>query len=345
MKTVFIVNPNAGQGKDNEKYLRSIQEVSKKLKKEIEIYHTKSPQDASVFVKNYCARYGAARFLACGGDGTLSEVINGAITCEDAEVGVIPIGTGNDFCRNFPDADFMNLAAQLSGESVPCDVIEYKTEVNGVQRVGYCVNMFNIGFDCNVADKTASIKQKPFISGSVAYFLSILLNLIKKKGANLEIEIDGKSVHSGPLLLTALANGSYCGGGVNSNPMAQVDDGYINLNLVKNVSRRKFLSLLPFYMNGTYLARNGIEKIISTHQCRTVRIKPLTGNMRLCVDGEIEDAGITEFEILHHAIRFVVPNETGIVKEGHYETEYDESSQNRKNWYRRSVPRDHSIHA
>ena len=79
--------------------------------------------------------------------------------------------------------------------------------------------MFNIGFDCNVADMTAKMKKKPLISGSMAYLFSIFAILIKKKGANLKIELDDIVKYEGPLLLTSLANGCFCGGGIKSNPL------------------------------------------------------------------------------------------------------------------------------
>lgn len=313
MKTVFIVNPKAGQGNNIDILIKKINKVSKKVKSEIQIYVTKAVGDAEVFVRKYCKEYGAARFIACGGDGTLSEVINGAVDTKDAEVGVYPLGTGNDFCRNFNgEGGFTEIESQTNSESVKCDVIKYNTVVNGREKSGYCVNMFNIGFDCNVADMTASMKEKPFISGSLAYLLSIFVILIKKKGENLKIELDGEQKHKGPLLLTSIANGSYCGGGVKSNPLAQVQDGFININIINNVSRFKFMQLLPHYMKGTFLNLRGINKIITSVKCKRVTITPLKGKMRICNDGEITDAGKTEFEIVHNAINFVVPKRNGI---------------------------------
>ena len=77
MKTVFIINPMAGQGKSIEKFISSIKETAEKLKADIEIYITKAVGDATSFVHSYCEKNGAARFIACGGDGTLGEVVNG----------------------------------------------------------------------------------------------------------------------------------------------------------------------------------------------------------------------------------------------------------------------------
>ncbi|MEE0944391.1 MAG: YegS/Rv2252/BmrU family lipid kinase [Clostridia bacterium] len=307
MKTVFIINPKAGQGKDIDALAENIRNTAEALKKDYEIYFTKYAGDARSFVSEYLKENGAARFIACGGDGTLNEVVNGAISYDDAEVGVIPIGTGNDFCRNFGSADvFRDVKAQFVSNSQKCDAISYKTTVNGKGISGYAVNMFNIGFDCNVADLTSRMKQKPFISGSLAYFLSIFVILIKKKGANLRITADGNTINSGKLLLSAIANGSFCGGGVKSNPLASVTDGLININIIKNVSRLRLLTLLPCYMKGTFPEKN-VGHIIFSKKYKKVVIEPLNNYMRLCVDGEITDAGNCEFEILPKAFKFVVP--------------------------------------
>lgn len=311
MKTIFIVNPNAGTGKNTDALISAINDVIKKLKADAQIYVTKAVGDAQIYVKNFCEKFGEARFIACGGDGTLSEVLNGAMGHSGVEIGVVPKGTGNDFCRNFnDDCNFEDIARQITDESMECDAIRYVAELDeeNVENVeGYAVNMFNIGFDCNVADLTQTMKKKPFISGSLAYFLSILVTLIKKKGADLKIEIDGKLVYNGKLLLTSLANGSFCGGGIKSNPLASVKDGLININIIKNLSRIKFISLLPSYMKGTVLEISGIEKYITSQKCHKVTITPNSGIMKLCIDGEITDAKRTHFEIVHNAFRFVVP--------------------------------------
>ena len=305
-----MVNPMAGQGKNIDELIANIKNTASALKVDAQVYITKAVGDAERFVKAHCRKFGAARFIACGGDGTLGEVVNGAIDCSGSEVGVIPMGTGNDFCRNFHgDESFFNIAAQIMGDTTKCDAIHYKTFVGDTLREGYCVNMFNIGFDCNVADLTATMKKKPFISGSLAYVLSIFAMLIRKKGAKLRIELDGREEHSGPLLLTSIANGCFCGGGVKSNPLASVKDGLININIIYNISRLNFLTKLPFYMRGTHVKLPKIENVIFSTKCKKVVITPLDGYMRLCTDGEIDFAGKTEFEVVHNAFNFVVPQE------------------------------------
>jgi len=305
MDTVFIVNPKAGQGKNTENLIEQIKLAG------AQYYITKSVQDAENFVRDFCKNNGPARFIACGGDGTFNEVLNGISEFPEAEIGVLPSGTGNDFCRNF-DADFSCIEALICGKTQKIDAIHYTT--NGITRL--CANMFNIGFDCNVADMTTSMKKKPFISGSVAYFISILAMLIRKKGADIKITIDDMDFFEGQLLLTSLANGKYCGGGIMSNPLAQVTDGYMNMNIIYNVPRWKFITLLPHYMNGTHMGLKNIDKVICNKKCKKVKITPNSKTFRICVDGEIQDAGRVEFEIVPKAFNMVIPkNQRGVYDE------------------------------
>lgn len=306
MKTVFVVNPAAGQGRNNEAFVQSLENMIARTSADASVYITKGVCDATCFVREYCDNMGPARFIACGGDGTLGEVLNGAVGFRDAEIGVVPMGTGNDFCRNF-GYDFSNTVLQIEGDTVECDAIKYFTELDGIIHEGYCANMFNIGFDCNVADMTSDMKKKPLISGSLAYFISILVSLVRKKCTDMKVELDGVEHHNGKLLLTSIANGCYCGGGIKSNPLADVSDGFINVNIIRNISRCRFITLLPYYMKGTVLKLKGIEKYISSKKCKSITVTPLVGKMRLCVDGEIISAGKTRFEIVHNAFKFVVP--------------------------------------
>ena len=91
-----------------------------------------------------------------------------------------------------------------------------------------------------------------------------------------------------------------------SNPLASVKDGLINI--IRNVSRLRFLYLFPYYKKGSFLKLKNIERVILTEKCSRIKITPQNGRMRPCVDGEIIDAGETEFEICPEAFNFVVPS-------------------------------------
>lgn len=312
MRTIFIVNPKAGQGKNVDKLIDKIQETSKTMGAPAEVYVTQGVKDAEKFATNIGIETGetkeTVRLIACGGDGTLNEVLNGSIGFPNIAVGVLPIGTGNDFCKNFYEPEkFMDIEAQLRGTVVKSDAIRYHGIIDGTEQTRYCANMFNIGFDCNVVDMAARMKTYPLISGSFAYLCSIIAVLFKKKGANLKVEIDGEVCHDGPLLLTAVANGSFCGGGIKSAPYASVQDGIMDINIIYNVSRIAFLKKLPAYSKGTHMELSDIDDILLFKQAKKVVITPKDGIMRLCTDGEISDAEQIDFEVVPEAFDMLVP--------------------------------------
>lgn len=313
MKTYFIVNPKAGQGMGDESFEKQIADTAKKMKRDVIIYSTKEIGDAEYYVRQVLKgdeKKEDILFIACGGDGTLNEVLNGTYGFDNAVIGDMPIGTGNDFARNFRTKDsFLDIEKQFLGKIIKCDALKFSGVIDGEYKERLCANMFNIGFDCNVVDMTAKIKRKPFIKGSLAYMLSILIVLIKKHGAELKIEVDGKKIHEGKLLLTSIANGSFCGGGIKSNPYADVMDGKIDISVVLDTSRLRLMDLLPKYIKGTHLESPKTDKLVNNLKGEKIVITPLTKSTKLCIDGELADAETMNFEIMPGAFRFLVPEE------------------------------------
>lgn len=314
MKTIFVINPKAGTGKNLDKRKDEITKMAAELGVEVGFYITKAVGDAEKFARLVCEEAQGTnpeeelRLIACGGDGTVNEVLNGIMGYKNAVLGVVPIGTGNDFVRNFPEnVDFLDIKSQLQGYTMKSDVIKYSGIINGAEKTGYCINMFNIGFDCNVADLTQTLKTYPALNGSMAYLAAVVGMLVKKKGANLKVELDGEVVENGPLLLTAIANGGFCGGGVNSAPTASINDGLMDVNVVYNISRINFLKKFPYYSKGTHMELPDLDQFLLFRQCKEAVITPLDGTMRLCVDGEIVDAGEVKMEMMPLAVNVLVP--------------------------------------
>lgn len=310
MKHFFIVNPVAGKGKMQRKLLAELE------RRGLDYYVTKSVGDGERYVRSVCEDGGeeTMRFYACGGDGTLNEVANGAFGFSHAEIACLPLGSGNDFIRNFDiDAkDFWDIEKQMAGIARPSDLIEY--EDTGAEGSGkrVAINMFNIGFDCNVVAKAVEVKKYTMLRGSLAYLLAVLLVLIKKETMRLCIRFDDQTKHEGAVLLTAVANGCFCGGGIKGLPRAIFDDGKIDVEIIENASRRTFLSLLPKYIKGTHLSDRKARRIIRYKQCESLTIEPCAGQMFLCADGEITTVNKVTFKNLRHAIQFSLPLPLGI---------------------------------
>lgn len=309
MKHVFIINPAAGKGKAGKFFLPAIIEIAKKMNIDYEIHRTINVGDAERFIKSRCESRKnineTIRFYGCGGDGTLNEVANGAFGFENVEIAIIPAGTGNDFVRNFKNQkSFLNIQKQIEGIALPIDLIRYQGEEMNPR---YCINMLNIGLDSHVVVKADSLRKYPFFNGSFAYGAGVGLVLAKKECVDIEIEFDDGTVHNGEILLIAIANGSYYGGGFKALPLAKCDDGLIDVGIVENVSRSQFIRLVPHYRKGTHLDLPAAKDIFIYKQCRSLKITP-TNAIKLCTDGEISLAGQTEISILPKAILFSIPN-------------------------------------
>lgn len=289
MKIFQIINPKAGHG----------DAVNADINKENLIkYTTKSIGDAERYVKECCESYdGELRFIVCGGDGTLNEVVNGIMSAcanDRAAFSVMPTGSGNDFVRAFKDK---------KGEHL-IDLIKY----NG----RYAANMLNIGFDCDVVEKTSLYKNKKLISGSSAYILGVANVLLHKMGKDFKITVtdhkDRIKIYEKPVLLTAIGNLPYCGGGFKALPLAKADDGLLDLLIVSKISRAKFISLVGDYRKGTFMDPEtgkpveSFKNVIKYKKCKKILIE---NTETVCADGEVETAKTVEVEVIPNAIRFI----------------------------------------
>lgn len=183
MKHYFFVNPVAGKGNQSNELIEDIRTAMQGSESEYEIILTEPNRKSEARARDIAEGLNgeAARFYACGGDGTANEIASGVIGFDGVELGIVPIGSGNDMIRNFPDAgNFMNVRSQINGESREVDVMKFMSIVGGEEQTGYCLNMFNIGFDCNVVETALNLKKKKFFSGA-AYQTAIFLNFVKKR--------------------------------------------------------------------------------------------------------------------------------------------------------------------
>lgn len=317
MKYAFVVNPASGQGKHDGGIVSEIEDLIKgNPNKDIRIYYTRSENDAaylSGLLSEEAAMSGdEITVFACGGDGTVQEVANGIYGHDNAILGVVPVGSGNDFVRELAkkrgnSSKYRKLPEQLDGMSMHIDLIKMSWIENGEERSRMIANGINIGFDGNTAILAHDLKRLPLVSGTGSYLLAVASNLAKKKGQKLRITADGKNFHTGDLLLATAANGGFCGGGVQSCPNADLTDGLIELMAIKDIPRRKFVSLFPKYKAGKIFRVKGVEDFVSYTQAKNILIEPMLGpTMKFVGDGEIFETGAVRIEVVPKAIRVMV---------------------------------------
>lgn len=303
MRYFFIVNPSAGKGNKTEKLMQTIKEACDRRELDYVLYQTTEIGDAERYVRKVCKisceKNEQICIFACGGDGTINECFNGAAEYDGAALGVIPIGTGNDFVRNFGGAEaFLDIEGQLDANVAVIDLIRYNDR--------YCVNMINIGFDCEVAARTAKLKSNPLIPSKFAYICGLLGEFIKKSGTAFSCKLDGKAVGDRRLLLSLFANGGFCGGGFFAAPEAELSDGLIDYCFIRNIPRLRFLSLVGKYKSGTHLQMKNKDEVFEYGKCREVELS-FGQKRRICVDGEIEECETLRLSLVKGAARLLIP--------------------------------------
>lgn len=316
MKYAFIVNPASGQGK-KKALIEELKEFIEASSKDIKLYYTAGEKDATVLAGAIAKEAGDEQVVifACGGDGTIQEVANGIVGHNNAVLGVIPVGSGNDFVRTLGGGldegqKFLDLDRQVNGEMIKADLIKMSYVENGETVDKYIVNGINIGFDGNAAITAHKAKNYPLISGTMSYIVGVAVNLAGKKGENLRITADGREVHVGPLLLATLGNGAFCGGGFESCPYADIYDGLGELLIVNDIKRREFIHLVPKYKAGKIFEVPGIEKLTKYARAEVITIEPLAApTMQFVADGEIYETGAIKLEMVKQAIWVMLPAE------------------------------------
>lgn len=314
MKYCFVLNSRAGKGEAGEDIRKRIEDGCLAAGADFDIFASQTTEDTDRYVSKMTATLdddAGVTFIACGGDGTLCRTVGAVMKLdesvrENVAVGVIPMGTGNDFVSNFHNKElFFDIDAQLDSRPMMIDLLK----CNDI----YSINMINIGFDCQVVCKKEEIGRRAWLPRKLAYIFSLVITLIKKPGAKMDFCADGGDRIRKELLLTTLANGAFCGGGFNSNPTASLDDGMIDCIAVRNIGRMKFVSLVGDYKKGLHLGEK-FKNIIDHFKCREADMC-FDEKTPVSVDGEIVRVKELHIKVVDRALKFMLPRGVSTIKE------------------------------
>lgn len=255
MRTLFLLNPTAGKA-----------DCTRTLPQQINVAAARAglaPEEYTIQVTNHA---GHARELAnaaaqqarqsgeelrvftAGGDGTFNEALTGIYGYANAAVGCLPFGSGNDFLRTYGTREeFNDLDAQLAGGEVDIDLMQ--------TDLGLSATICAAGLDAQVAYGIPQFRRIPFCGGEMAYALSIVKQLCGHIGRNVTFTIDGEEL-TVDCLMCAVCNGRTYGGGFYAAPEAQPDDGWLDVFIIRRVSRLTIARLLGMYKSGRHF-RNG----------------------------------------------------------------------------------------
>lgn len=294
MDHLFIVNPVAGKGKSLS-YIPLIRKIfDGRTKDTFIIEETKYPGHATLLVKEYTKAKDHIVW-ALGGDGTTNEVLNGMAHTESS-LAIVPCGSGNDAVKSLDGYRGQKniLEDLLNGKKTKVDL--------GKINDRYFLNISSLGFDARVVKKTNTIKKIPFITGLPAYTLGVFASLISPGRNKIKLIIDGWETR-GEILLIAVANGKYYGGGMQPAPMADIKDGILNVCMVQKISRLKVIQFLPLFMKGTHVKMKEAAFFEGTQ----IKVIP-EGSMEFNIDGEISIIkGEMNFSIIPSGLNIILP--------------------------------------
>ena len=299
MKHIFVINPAAGKENAQDVIRARLEELKEPI--DYEIYVTQGVSDATEYVRSRCKELDTpTRFYACGGDGTLNEVVNGVVGCPMASLGCYPCGSGNDFVKYYGGKKhFLNIEALVNAPEEEIDLM----------RVGdrYAINATHFGFDSAVAKTMMNVRRKKIIGGSNAYTTGVVVGLFKAMRNKCRVWVDGELLNpKGVILLCTIANGQYVGGSFRCAPRSLDNDGLLEVCLVHPVSHITFLRLVQDYTKGAHLDNPKFEKYLEYRRGKNIRIEASEGFL-YSFDGELIAQNEFTVEVIPSAIRFAVP--------------------------------------
>jgi YegS/Rv2252/BmrU family lipid kinase len=292
-RAVVVVNPAAGGGRTERRW-RGIREELHRLGLAFEWVSTTGPGGGTALARA-AVEAGAGLVVAVGGDGTLSEVVNG-VTADDgprATVGAILTGRGRDAARNLGLARDARLAARrlVAGADARIDLVRVEWPDGGRR---YAVGAAGAGFDAQVARRAAIGRGR----GTLPYLLAVVTTLSAHAPVAAEVEIDGAAAWSGRLSVAVAANGPCFGGGMRIAPGADVTDGLLDLVILGDLGRLELLRWLPTVYRGGHLA----NRKVTVARARRAVLRP-AAPLPVHVDGEVAPPAPVAFVACPGALR------------------------------------------
>lgn len=300
-----IVNPNAGSGRGS----REWDEISDLLKAAGIKFSSEFSQFKynSIDLVKKAYQEGYRKFIAVGGDGTIHEVVSGimSLNTQDPDVllAVIPVGTGNDWGREWGVTTDHKQAVELiaKGHSKIQDVAEVHSIKNGKDNTRFMVNIGGLGFDANVCYKVDGYKDEGK-TGNTLYIRGLLRAFFGYTNKRFKIDVDGERLYEGPVFSTAFGIGKFSGGGMMQTPEALPDDGLLEVTVIKKIPKLKVLFNIKKLFTGDIYT---IKQVIHT-KAREVHVETFPV-AKVEVDGEAVGFCPVTVSMLPHALHIIAP--------------------------------------
>lgn len=297
---LIVANPISGQGRAMH-HRHEIEAVLRRHGLDFDFVISEYPGHAVELVARAVAG-GCRHVLAVGGDGTVNECANGifsqhAVPTAEVTLGVMPIGTGNDWARTHGiPKDYAGVAALMTAGSSRLHDVGLAEFGDGSAR--HFINVAGLGFDAHVVE---ALPDRTL--GPLAYLVGLAKGLLSYDAVSLGLTFAERRIDTRAFVLF-FAIGRYCGSGMNVAPKAEVDDGLFDITLIQDLSRWEVLKSLRRLFDGTLLTH---PKVLALREAEGAVEAATTQPVE--ADGELIGHAPVCFSILPRALRVVATPE------------------------------------
>lgn len=309
---LVIVNPKSASGGTREKWSETASDLRAHFGP-FSVAFTKGPGDGIGLAKR-AAQSGRSFIIACGGDGTINEVANGILLSgTDAELGVLPSGTGGDFRRSIgmPLTNREAAAALRDGETRRIDVGKVTFDDHAGERQSrFFLNVSSVGLAAEIIKRVKSARVFDWLPidalrGRANFAVSTLQEIIGVEPYLVRVRFDNGAEHNLQTIAFCVANARYFGGGMKIAPAASITDGLLDaVNIGDLGTARILVNALSIY-RGTH---DGLDNVNST-RARRIEVSAFdpASKILLETDGEMPGQLPASYEVVPNVLRIRVP--------------------------------------
>ena len=307
---LVIVNPTSASGTTGESWPQLASDLSSRFGAFKNVFTSKSGDATDLACE--AARKGTTFIIACGGDGTISEVANGILNSgKDVELGILPSGTGGDFRKTLEIPSQPLAAAEIlrNGRTRKIDVGRVSFIDNrGDEVTRYFLGVASCGMSTRVIERVKNggpdwlpANTPQWLGGRVSFGASLLQTAIRTEATRVRVEIDDSHERHLSVVNLCIANARYFGGGMKIAPEAKLTDGKFDVISVGDLSALKIMTSAPRVYLGSHLSMSEVSHITAAKV--VVRPSNRDADIPLEIDGELPGRLPATFQIIPRALR------------------------------------------
>jgi len=296
-----IVNPVAGAGK-TARLWPQIMGLFKGQGLRFEHDITEAPGHAIALAREAAVK-GYNMLVSVGGDGTINEIVNGIYASgniADATLGIVSTGTGSDYIRTIGVPrryeDACRCLMKPKNLTVDLGIVEYAS--NGQRAERLFVNFAGMGFDAEIVQRTT--QQFKALGSLPSYLAGLLVTLFAYRNTDIALVVDGEALDT-RVGTVVMNNGRYGGGGMLAAPDASINDGYLDVMIIGDMSKPDLLWSLPRIYKGTHLT----HPKVTMKKAKEIEIRSAQP-MQLQADGELLGQVPAHFRILPSVLKVII---------------------------------------